>query len=363
MENVKVSYARSSFDLELKKQVLEHFAGKSRNANVWMWVRVGVFFALYLASLAYTYGRERISPLEFLVCLLIHVLAVKGLAYNVIHDGVHGSLSGRPKLDRAIYTWAMTLLGPNPFFWRHRHNIGHHHHVNIPGLDAQIEATPLLRLSPHHPWRSFHRFQHLYASGLYMLMTIQWIFFRDVRDLLEYRRVNSEKLKMTLRFFALKAFYLGIYFLMPVWLGGYSATQIIASYLIFQCILSWAVTVTFAVSHINENLNYIIPAADGSLGHSFIEHQMLTSMDYLPKNAWINFIFGGMSAHVAHHAFPAVSSVHLPGVTGILERHAQHSGKKYHSAGLVQIVKSHFQALKQLGRNPAANHEWLRKCS
>lgn len=356
-DEIKIHYRQKSaegFRIDLNREVDQHLTTQSfgKNATWGMWLRVGFFLFAYWIVWALLALQAHSAAVSALL-LGAFVFLFKAIAYNVVHDAVHQSISGNRRIDGAIYWISMTMLGPSAYLWRKRHNVDHHHYVNVPGWDSQIEGAAFFRFSPHQTWKPYHRYQHLYASLVYMLMTLHWIFIRDVKDMLESRASAARFLELILA----KSIYVSVMIIIPSLVLPYTLSTVLLTFLAFHFILSWMVTVTFAVSHINDDLVFVMHDENGEIGHSYHEHQLLTSMDYSPKNRIVNAIFGGMSAHVAHHLYPKISSTHLREITKIVEKNAVERGLVYHEAALPRLVASHFRMLRIMGAGPSCGME------
>jgi linoleoyl-CoA desaturase len=72
-------------------------------------------------------------------------------------------------------------LGANGYVWKITHNAIHHTYTNIRGYDEDLEVSPLIRLSPHTPFKPIHRFQHLFAFFAYGMATVFWVFVKDYK--------------------------------------------------------------------------------------------------------------------------------------------------------------------------------------
>jgi hypothetical protein len=48
-------------------------------------------------------------------------------------------------------------------------------------LTEDLEVSPLIRLSPHTPYRAIHRFQHVVAFLAYSFATLFWVFVKDYK--------------------------------------------------------------------------------------------------------------------------------------------------------------------------------------
>lgn len=342
------------FRSELNERVEGYLSAQSagKNATLGMWMRVAFFLSAYWGVWALLALQPHSWTVTTLL-LLTFVFLFKCIAYNVVHDAVHQAISGNRRVDGAIYWVAMTMLGPSAYLWRKRHNVDHHHYVNVPGWDSQIEGAAFFRFSPHQAWKPHHRYQHLYASVVYMLMTLHWIFVRDVKDMVAGRASVGRLVEFLLA----KTLYIGVMLVVPSLVLPYGAGTVALAFVAFHFVLSWTVTVTFAVSHINDELVFVMYDETGEIGHSYHEHQLLTSMDYSPKHPVVNAVFGGMSAHVAHHLYPKISSTHLSEVTTIVEEVAARNGHVYHEASLPRLIVSHFRMLKAMGESAESGRE------
>jgi linoleoyl-CoA desaturase len=350
--------SNQNFQKQLQLNLAKYFKDNkiAKTADSAMWFRIFFFFLLYFVSWFFLSFSTH-SLLMTTVFFTGLILAFKGIAYNTVHDASHRAITGHKKADSFLYNLSLTLLGPDPYLWKTRHNIDHHFYVNIPGLDSQLEGgSKVFRFTPDQQWKSFHRFQHIYASLVYSIVTLHWIFVRDFSDLFSQkfrnRHSNTQFCFHLIRMIFLKSAYLFFMIGIPSLNLDYSWISVLLGFVTFHLVLSWLVTVTFAVSHVNENLEFVDNNANGEIPHSFIEHQLKTSVDYHPSNKWVNFLFGGMSAHVAHHVFPHISSVHLPEVTKIIKRTCFEYGQPYHEASLFSLIKTHFKMLKSLGQKP-----------
>lgn len=82
---------------------------------------------------------------------------------------------------------ALDFVGASSYVWRFKHNVHHHTYANIDGMDSDIDAGPFLRFAPSQRLYAFHRYQHLYAWPLYVVLAVKWWFIDDVVDLVRGR--------------------------------------------------------------------------------------------------------------------------------------------------------------------------------
>src|SRR5436190_133241 len=61
------------------------------------------------------------------------------IGFGIAHDAVHGSFS-RKTLANKVFSYAFEILGVSSYFWRYKHNLVHHTHTNVEGMDDDTET-------------------------------------------------------------------------------------------------------------------------------------------------------------------------------------------------------------------------------
>lgn len=352
----------SEFKDVLNARVNHYFKkrGGHRRATPWAWAKlIFVMTAFWSNWAAITLTPHSVATTVGL--LAIQAILYMTIAYTVGHDAVHGTLTGKPKIDGAIYWLSFNVLGANSYLWRTRHNHGHHFIVNIPGWDLDIEGTKAIRLAPHVPWMKIHRYQHIYTSFLYMIFTLHWIVFKDFKVFFMDQIGNKQGLKHSkwrlVEMVFLKALYFTYTLVIPTLVLPYSFGQILTTFVLFHFAFSYLITLSFAYSHVGVDAKFVFPDETGKLPHSFYEHQLLTSIDFHPTSHVAGFVYGGFSAHVAHHMFPGIHSIHYPELTKIIAKTTKEFGLPYYEHNLWQMVVGHYRFLKKMGEGPDAGAE------
>jgi len=346
------------FQDALRQRVMAYVRSQpnGRFGNPSMAFRVVTLLAIHWGLYAALVTQLHSLPVTALL-LVAYAVSVMSVAYSVSHDAVHGALSKRRWVNELLFHGTFNLFGPNAYLWRLRHRIMHHNCVNIPGVDFNIEASDLLRFSPTQTWRPMHRFQHLYAPLLYVLFTTHWVFVKDAKMLTVKTIGNVTDIEhpwpAVLGVLAWKAVYVTLAFVVPMQLLGVGFLPVLGAYLFYQAIVSFLFVLTFTGSHLNRGLVFVPPrAADGKVPHGFYEHALRTSLDFHPTNPLVSFVFGGFNAHVAHHMFPQICSVHYPAITPIIEATAKEYGLPYQTMNMAELFVTHFRYLYDLGRGP-----------
>src|SRR5690242_5101339 len=95
-----------------------------------------------------------------------------------MHVANHGAYSAKTWLNVTI-GYSLNLVGANTFNWKIQHNVLHHTFTNVYDEDEYVSPRGALRMTPHSPWKKFHKYQYIYAWFLYGMMTLVWLFFKD----------------------------------------------------------------------------------------------------------------------------------------------------------------------------------------
>ena len=351
------SSQRRDFQRALKSRVRAYLATQpaGRKATGFMWFKVVFYLCAWWGTWAQVALVQHSLPVDLALIVALSTLTM-ATAYNVSHDAVHGTISERPWVNELLFQLTFNIFGPNAYLWRLRHAVMHHMCVNIPGLDFNIEASDILRFSPTQKWRPMHRYQHLYAPFAYLVFTMHWIWVKDFQMLRLSRIGNVAQIEHTprrvLEIVFWKLVHVVLMFVLPVMVGGYSIGTVLAGYVIWQALGSFQFVLTFTGSHLNRGLVFVERDDAGRVPHSFYEHQLHTSMDFHPESGVLTFLIGGFNAHIAHHMFPHICSVHYPKLTPIIRRTALEFGLPYRQTTLARLFVDHFRYLAELGIDP-----------
>ena len=141
-------------------------------ANREMWIKTAVMLLLYIIPYIFIVAGAGANNLWlFLSFWLLMGLGMSGIGTSVMHDANHGTYSPDKKVNGFI-SYILEVIGGYAVNWRIQHNVLHHTYTNVTGLDEDIDAMGLIRLSPNQPRRRYHRYQHIYAWFFYMIMTL-----------------------------------------------------------------------------------------------------------------------------------------------------------------------------------------------
>lgn len=327
--------------------------GASPFATPQLWAKA----AFYAAFATTSYGWLLAGPRDFTATLAaysIFNLAALLLVLNVAHDAAHDALTANRRLNQLVAEGAFALLGIDGYLWRMRHTRSHHLFPNINGCDADIDHNPFLRLSPNHPWKRRHRWQHLYALPVYMLVHLHAIFVQDTiyirqKSIANLRDIHHSPARRA-GFIALKLFYFAALLGLPVACSSLSWASVVTAYVLATAVTSLVFVLLLIGTHFAEGNAFPMPGGDGYIGSSYVEHVFASSLDWSPTSRLATFLIGGLNSHIAHHLFPRISHAHYRAISDSIARLSAQYGVDYHRTDLAGMIAAHFRHLRRMGR-------------
>ena len=211
----------------------------------------------------------------------------------------------------------------NAYLWQMRHTKSHHIFPNVNGCDIDIDENPFLRLSPNQPWRPYFRFQHLYAPLAYLAVALHTVLWQDFVYLFKRRLANLTDITHRPHRYAAfalgKAAYFGMVLALPMAALPLPWWQVLLGYLAMQGVASLVFVFLLVGTHFSDATDFPVVAADGSVGHGWATHNLVTACDWAPHSRLAHFLVGGVNAHASHHLFPNVSHAHYRAIARIIE--------------------------------------------
>lgn len=344
---------------QLRQRVGAFFASHRRSdkANATMILRTVIMLGLTVGAYALILT-NRLPPIVMLALAMMVGVGVAGLGFGVSHDALHGAYSSNARTNRII-GFTFDLCGASSYMWKIGHNIVHHTYTNIPGVDGDVAGSSLLRQSPAGPQRPCHRYQHLYAFPLYSLATLNWVFVKDYKDIFE-QRWGTETNKVHARsdiaaMLAMKAVYYSWSIVVPLLVLHVAWWQFLIGYLAMHLTAGLILGIVFQLAHIVEGTSFPLPNADGTMGDTWLAHELASTANFATTNRLLTWYVGGLNHQIEHHLFPRVCNVHYPDIRNIVRDIAHEHGLPYqHHPTLFQAIGSHYRLLKVLGQPPAA---------
>ena len=345
-QTVKTRVEKYFKDNQLTKYATKFFYFKA-------FLLIAVYCALYFSI--FIFKSDSIQ----LVCMILMGPFAILIGINVAHDAAHGNISSQKWINQT-FLFCFDLLGANSYMWKKRHVLSHHAFPNVLNSDADLKQNPLVRIFPHDTIKKIHRYQFIYAPLLYLLYTINWLFFRDFKDFFS-KQIGSLKLTRhasteLLKLLFFKLFYISYIFGFPLLFADISWKLLLIGFIGMNFGASLLITLALIPSHVAENSLFLLPNESGEMPHPWSHHQVLSVIDFATGNWFLNFFFGGFNHHVTHHLFPHINHVHSVHLTPIIKQTTAEFHLPYnHENSFLNAYISHFKLLKNNGIQPVFN--------
>ena len=258
METRKIHFIKDPKDRffeAVKERVNTYFdeTGLPRYATTGTVIKVIFIFLVLIASYAIIIS-NRLTAWQMLPFAILIPVCSTMLIYNIAHDAVHNAFSRYKWINNVIFTLTFGLIGDNGNIWKLRHVQSHHHYVNMPDLDVDIEVIWLLRFSDKWEHKSYHRYQHLYAPFIYLFYSLYWVtvsdfkyLFKDtILDLIKVRNPRKEFLIWV----AAKIFYYGTFIAIPIMVLSIPWWQVLVGFVIAHAVNSAFILLALIGTHL-----------------------------------------------------------------------------------------------------------------
>lgn len=359
--SIRFSSAKPEFYSTLNQRVNEYFKSKniSRSGNAEMKIKTLFMFSLYLIPYALMItGVVTQVWWMFALCVVMGI-AVGGIGLAVMHDANHGAYSSKPWVNNLLGL-SLNVVGGNAFNWKVQHNVLHHTYTNIHDVDEDISPRGVLRLCPHGEWRSFHRFQHLYAWFFYGLMTLVWVIVKDYVRIVKYQKdglVKKQRASIRTEWTVLlvsKVVYVVYIFVIPALVLSITWWQLIIGFLVMHYVAGFILAIIFQPAHVIDGTEYPLPDQEGKMDNSWAIHQLHTTTNFANNSRVFSWYVGGLNFQVEHHLFPNICHVHYRKISKIVEATAREFGLPYKAEPtFLDALRAHARQLKQLGQKPS----------
>lgn len=361
MEKNSVRFSNNldkDFAAAIRSRVNQYFEANGINptSNAQMKLKTVVMALAYLGPFVLIVLGLSESFWYYLGLWLLMGLGMAGVGFSIMHDANHNSYSSRSSVNK-ILGFSMYALGGSALNWKIQHNMLHHGFTNITGIDEDIDAGKLLRMSPHQKHYSFHRFQHYYAWFLYSIMTIYWFTGKDIPQMIRYRRKGllaqhktSFSVLMT-NLIVSKVVYLILILGLPILFSAVPWWQTILLFLMMHLLAGLLLGLVFQPAHVVDSSEFPQPDEQGKIQSNWVIHQMRTTANFSPRSRLFSWLIGGLNYQVEHHLFANICHVHYRKISPIVQAVAVEYGLPYHvNRSFFGAVANHARMLKQLGQ-------------
>jgi linoleoyl-CoA desaturase len=351
------SYAKGEAHSVLRALVDARLQAENRSfrAGFRGWLTIAPAIVWFYGSLALLLFVRLSVPINVLCTVSIGLAIVANLTV-VQHTALHQALARSRWLNWTV-AYLAGPIGISWHWWTTKHNVWHHGYTNIDGLDGDITQGPLLRLSPQHALRPWHRYQHLYIWVLYPLLGIVMVLNGDrefiVSGRLKGRRVAPATLRRTVGLIIEKLSFPAV--VLTIAFAGHPAFGVIAVLAGTFLVGGTALAAVLSVTHYVETTEFPHPGPGGAIADEWAVAQVLGATNIVIKNSVLRWYFGGLNQHIEHHLFPRLAHVHLLAVAPAVKTGCAQLGLPYHELpNLRSAYVSHYRFLRELGRATTA---------
>jgi linoleoyl-CoA desaturase len=351
---------KDSFYDVVKERVNEYFRSNniSHYSNTAMYIKTAAMLSMYFVPYLFiATGVASVSLWLFYPLWIVMGLGILGIGTSVMHDSNHGAYAENDKVNNLLGS-VLNLLGGYALNWKIQHNILHHTYTNIEGLDEDIDAGFIIRMSPDKPLRKFHRFQHLYAWVAYCVMNLFWITIKDYKVLFKYHKnglLIKQKTTLTkalIELSLLKVVYVAYMIVIPIMFSGVAWQHVLYGFLAMHLLAGFGLACIFQPAHVVETSDFSSPTDDRKMENNWAVHQVLNTADFAPNNKLVSWFIGGLNFQIEHHLFPHICHIHYPKIAPIVKDVAREHGINYIVMPTFRsAVLAHGKMLYKLGRN------------
>lgn len=359
MTNAKIKFAKEiGFRKELNRRVGAYFESEniSQRDNPAMYLKTAILFGWIISAWTLTVFAPLPGWMRVVGCVVL-AFGMAGFVFNIGHDANHGGYSNHNFVNRLLGL-TYDFMGVSSYLWRYRHNVLHHTYTNISGHDVEIDGDGWLRMYPNQRYQWHHRFQHLYIWLVYCFVPFYWSYC-DVDLVLrqgKYHEHNIPPLKPSekITLLGFKVLWFGYVIGIPLAVG-YTPLQVLLGVLVTFMTYGLVINVVFMMAHVVDSVEFLTPSSEPeSLEDEWAIWQVRTTVDFAPKNQFINWYVGGLNYQVIHHLFPQVCHIHYPKIASIVAEVCQEFGVDYKVYGtFAEVLSANYCWLKTLGTSTA----------
>ena len=241
------------------------------------------------------------------------------------HDGAHGTASSVSAVNTLLAQLAFALIGGlSVAYWKNKHNVGHHPHVNLAREDPDVEQSPLAMSTRQHrqhgaPVKLVQR--HVQAVGFWALgAPLVGVAMRraSVQHLLRELRAHRNVRASVVELAWILAHY-ALWIVVPCVVVGWRPT--VLTYGITTALMGLFLTTIFAPAHMP------YPLVERSTDPLLL--QLASTRDFR-TNAFLEFFLIGLNYQIEHHVAQGLNQFDLEKAAPVVRDYCRRHGLPYH---------------------------------
>lgn len=357
-QTTRVTFAKNiGFRKEFNKRVNAYFQSEniSPRDNLAMYFKTATILGWVITAWTLTIFVLPMMWMKIIGCIFLG-FGIAGISFNIGHDANHGGYSSKKSVNYIIGL-SLDLIGISSYLWRFRHNHLHHTYTNILEHDVDIYGDGLVRMSPFIEHRWFHKFQHFFIYFVYTMLMFSWS-LSDVYLILfkgKYHQHVIPKPKTSEKLILLGGKFIWLVLVIGIPIAvGYTPIQALVGYCITYMTVGLVSANIFMLAHVMEPAEFIQPDPDSNhIDDEWAIFQIKTTVDFAPKNPFINWYVGGLNYQTVHHLIPHICHIHYPKIAPILEEVCEEYGVKYNVYPTFrEALVANYRWLKLMGNSP-----------
>lgn len=313
----------------LQSRIDQHFADnhKSRYLNKAMVPETIVLLSivsimLYVLLLALT-TRLAVSFLWLRNCA-----STPGIRMSTMHDADRGRFTLRLWLNNLI-GGTIYLADAHVENWKLQYSVPYHTYIQIADPDEDIRNRGVLKLSLDDNTAFMQRLQWMYAFHFYgdvtvyrVLMKVFFQYYRFIRSAID-RHLMAVNIRMLSRLVSMKAMYLSISFVIPVFAARIVFRQALLALLKIYVAVGLSSAAIFQLEHSVDGTNYQLMNDRGVISKDWGSCQLETAFDFSSQNKLLSWCTGRLNYRVHHHLLPEFCYVRFLELTRITRNTAE----------------------------------------
>ncbi len=313
-------------------------------------VRLAMWCAISGRSLL-MFGRDPISFAAGVLLLTVsRILDVMEIGHNVIH-GQYDWMND-PRLDSRTFEWNTLCTSAN---WKHSHNVIHHNHTNILGLDRDL-GYGILRVCDEQRWERRHHAQPLIYLIMILIFELGIGTYDAEVDALREKRISRAEFMQRLQPFRrkLRGKLIKEYLFFPLLalLTGNALRVLAGNFLTTLLVQAWTNIIIFC-GHFTQRVRIYTQAetAKETRGDWYI--RQIEGSSNIDGPRWFFVLTGHLSHQIEHHLFPDIPAHRYPDIAPRIREICARYGIQYNSGTLWSQYAAVIARLLRYSRRPS----------
>jgi fatty acid desaturase len=317
------------------------------------YIRRVVRFALWSAITGRSLLMFGFGPISFIAGVVLltipKIMAVMEIGHNIIH-GQYDWMND-PRLDSRTFEWDTACTSAN---WKHSHNVVHHDHTNVVGLDRDL-GYGVLRVCGEQKWVPRHRAQPMIYLTMILIFEFGIGVYDAELDALRERRISLKEFGARLVPFRKKLVVQlsKDYLLFPLLalLTGNSLRVLLGNLIANLLRQAWTNIIIFCGHFTRRVRIYRTDELVGETRGGWYARQIEGSSNIEGSRAFC-ILTGHLSHQIEHHLFPDIPAHRYPEIAPRIREISERYGLVYNTGSLLSQYSGVLARLLRYSQKP-----------